>query len=452
MNASICVAAWLALGLASAPALAETATTGNSLTEFLKGTSFSGTLRAYDFNRVYSDKTQSAQPSQSAFSLGGILNVQTAPFLGGFSVGASFFTAHSLGANDRNDGLIHVDQTLAGGRTSITALGQAFLQYKNSWLLVRAGDQLLNTPWLPDSDSRLLPATYQGFYAALTLTEELHLYGLRIFRWKSRTSTDYFQNNLYYSPTYAGDDLRGGIPGPSKTNITSDTQGVLAFGGAYSAHGLKTSLWYYNFEQFANLLYNDTTYTVKTGTGFDPFAGGQFVREWKSNSLLNGNLLYAVRGNGVNNRTYGLKGGVNSPYGQLLVSYTNIAFHEGAIGNGALISPYTVGYTTDPLDTSSIIRGEVDQGPGHAYKVRYGNKFFGDTIGVATSFARYYSNALGNSNDAYFDITWFPGGTFKGVSIRNRFEDAVASTPSLGLNPGKSKYFIYDRVQLQYEF
>jgi hypothetical protein len=433
----------VSLGLASTPARAW-----DNLGDFLKQTSTSGNIRAYDFNRVYSHKTQGVTPSQSAFSLGGRLDAQTAPFLGGFSVGVGFLTAHSLGANDRDDNLTHLDQTLAGGRTSITALGQAYLQYKNPWLTVKAGDQNINTPWINDSDSRMLPATYQGLYADLTPLDHLHLIGLRIFRWKSRTSTDYFQNNLYYAPSYAGDDMQGG----AKTGLAGpDTQGAAAFGATYADHGVKLGLWYYSYQQFANMLYNDTVYTLKTGTGYDPFIGDQFARQWKSDSLLNGAAVNTVKGQTVDNLSYGGKLGLNSPYGQIFVAYLAIADHPGTVGNGALVSPYTIGYTTDPLDTSSMIRGMVDLGPGQAWRVKYSGRFFQEQLAVIGAFARYHSDTYGGSNDALLDLGWYPLGALKGFSVRNRCELAVAGSAT-GLNPGKSRYFVYNRVQLQYEF
>ena len=429
--------------------LTSTQTSAASLPEFLKETTFSGNVRAYDFNRIYSPSTQNAQPSQSAFSLGGRIDAHTGSFLGGFSLGIGFLTAHSLGANDRNDDLIHVDQTLAGGRTSITALGQAYLQFQNSWLTIKSGNQNINTPWINDSDSRMLPATYQGVFADAVPIEHVHLIGLRIFRWKSRTSTDYFRNNLYYSPSYSGDDMRGG---PSKPSLSgASTQGAAAFGSTYADHGLKISLWYYSFEQFANSVYNDSAYTFETDTGFDPFIGDQFLRQWKGDSLLNGASINAIAGKTVDNATYGGKAGINSPYGQLMFAYTGITSHPGTVGNGALISPYTVGYTTDPLDTSSMIRGMVDAGPGNGWRVRYTSKFLSDQIALITAFARYRSEVYGHSNNALLDVTWYPPFA-KGFSIRNRAEDAVVAQASTGLNPGKSKIFFYDRLQLQYEF
>ncbi len=434
-----------ALGMASMPASAA-----DTLTDFFKESTFSGKLRAYEFGRFYSHATQNAQPSQSAFSVGGLFNLETPQFLGGFSAEASFFTANSLGANDRNNNLLHLDQTLAGGGNSLNTLGQAYLQYKNSWAMVRAGDQVITSPWVPDSDSRMLPASYQGFYADLTPLKDLHLYGLRIFRWKSRTSNDYFQDNLYYTPTIDGDNIRGGQSGASFAG--ADTQGALGLGGTYAAHGLKLTLWYYNFEQFANMLYNDTVYTLNTGSGFDPFVGDQYLREWKGNSALNGVKVNTVAGQGVDNVSRGLKAGLNSPFGQLMFAYLQIEDHVGAVGNGALISPYTVGYTTDPLDTSSMIRGEVDLGPGHAWRARYTDKLFDQHLVVIAAFARYYSEAFGTSNNALLDLAYYPGGFLKGLSIRNRVEDAVAANASEGLNPGKSKTFVYERAQLQYDF
>ena len=424
------------------------AATLDDLPGFLRETTFSGNLRAYDFNRIYSPGTQNVQPSQSAFSLGGRLDAQTGTFLSGFSLGVGFLTANSLGANDTNSDFAHLDSTLAGTRSSITAIGQAFLQYRYRWLTLKAGDQYINTPWINDSDSRMLPATYQGVVADAVPLDHWHITGLRIFRWKSRTSNDYFQNNLYYSPTYDGDDLRGGT---GTKLATADTQGAAALGSAYDAGGLKVNLWYYSFQQFADSVYNDSKYTLTTGSGFSPFIGDQFMRQWKSNSMLDDAPVNTIKGEGVDNVTYSGKAGLDSPYGQLMFAYIGISDHQGSVGNGALISPYTVGYTTDPLDTSSMIRGMVDLGPGNGWKLRYSDSFLDKQLTFTTAFARYHSETYHDSNNTYLDIIWSPG-FFKGFSIRNRAEDAVVADSSSGLNPGSSKIFFYDRLQLQYVF
>lgn len=179
----------IALGVFAALCGLSTAVQGETLKDFLMQSKVDGQLRSYYFSRDYG-ATGPNTYNQNAFSIGGILNAQTAPFLGGFGVGASFYTANSLGANSSNPAKL--DATLMGTRSSINALGQAYIQYEiPKVLLIRAGDQTLNTPWVNTSDSRLLPATYQGVYAEVSPYCDLHFYGMRIFRWKSHTSSDY---------------------------------------------------------------------------------------------------------------------------------------------------------------------------------------------------------------------------------------------------------------------
>ncbi|MHB1203245.1 MAG: hypothetical protein ACYCZC_08900, partial [Acidithiobacillus sp.] len=68
-----------------------------TLTDFFKQSKIDGNLRSYYFSRLYGAPNV---PNQNAFALAGRLNVETAPFLGGFGVGVSFFSAQSFGANN----------------------------------------------------------------------------------------------------------------------------------------------------------------------------------------------------------------------------------------------------------------------------------------------------------------------------------------------------------------
>ena len=402
---------------------------------------FSGQVRSYYFSR---SNNAPGVPNANAFSLGGILNVETKPFLGGFGVGVSLFTANSLGFNNNQAG--RTDVTLMGNGSSLNALGQAFLQYKNSSFLIRGGDQIINTPWLGASDSRLLPATYQGVYAEVKPIENLKVYALRVTKWKSRTSNDYFKDNLYYPTTFAGDSIYGGsgVLGAG----TQQSPGAAAVGASFTTSALTSQLWYYDFYQFAKMTYGDATYTFKTGTGFDPFIGAQLIREVNNSSLLNGVKILTQVGSGVNATARGAKAGLNSPYGQFTVAYNQILSHDGSVGGGGLVSPYTVGYATDPLYTTSMIRGLVEQGPGHAVKAGYSQSFLDKKVMFAAAFTRYQTRFFGNSNNTYLDLTYFPTGKLKGLSIRDRVE---VSTGGIGVNPG-NKAFVYNRVMVQYPF
>src|SRR2546430_2144838 len=110
------------------PMLATTAAAADgTLTQFLSATKVGGEARAYFFTRSYSS---GSTPDADAFSLAALLNVRSAEFARGFSIGASFFTAHALGTQDQD--ARRVDLSLMGHVNSINALGQAYLQYRAS--------------------------------------------------------------------------------------------------------------------------------------------------------------------------------------------------------------------------------------------------------------------------------------------------------------------------------
>ncbi len=444
----------------------STAAQAETLTDFFKQSKIDGQIRSYYFSRDYGASGPNTF-NQDAFALGGMLNIQTAPFLGGFGAGVSFYTANALGANDFSGAPTypHLDATLMGARQSLNALGQAYLQFAiPKMLLIRAGDQVINTPWLNNSDSRLLPATYQGIYAEYSPISAVKLYGLREFRFKSRTSSDYFKDNNYYPATFSGDTLYGGSPALSAS--APQTSGTLAFGASADVFGLKAQAWYYDFYQFANTFYGDANYTVKTGTDFDPFIAAQIMRQWSNSSLLDGTKINnsSIPATSVNNTSWGVQVGLNySAFsnvigkGQLAWSYNEILPHTGAVGGGAIVSPYTVGLATDPLYTTSMIRGLVELGPGNAWKVKWTQNLLDKSILLMAAFARYHTYFQGASNNTYLDVTYFLPGMFKGFSVRDRVEVSnglCAYNGCLGNGAGfnKSHSFIYNRVMLTYTF
>src|SRR5579884_2443747 len=215
---------------------------------WLYGTHFDGQVRAYYFTRAYAAPNS---PDQDAFSLAAILNVRTAEFLGGVSLGGSLFTANSLGTQSSNPK--RVDLTLMGSRNASNVPGQAYLQYRKSSVLLKLGDQLLDTPWANRSDSRVLPASYQSALGEWSPSGSLKFQVVRILRYKGRTSDDYFRDNNYYPATYKGDSNYGGVV--SLPANAPSTDGTLAAGASYSLAGLKGSAWFYDFHQFARMAY-----------------------------------------------------------------------------------------------------------------------------------------------------------------------------------------------------
>lgn len=456
MNQSRCAAAAaIALGFFATTAHAQTARS------WFNGTKIDGTLRSYYFSRLYGSPKV---PNQSAYALAGILNARSPRLLGGFEIGGSFFTASALGFNNssRPPSYPHLDPTLLGPESSLTALGQAYVQYHKPSLLIRVGDQEFNTPWMNESDSRVFPATYQAAFIEVDPVKTLHIIGLREFRWKSRTSGAYYHDNLYYPSTYDGDSAYGG--GTALGPQAPKAQGTLAFGASYAGHGIKSGVWYYQFSNFATMAYGDTSYTLPLVRNIEPFVGGQFLREWDGNSLLNanrfGNAIDGYRGNGVNATAYGLQVGIgyalNTPLfgrGSVALSYNGIPSHAGSIGDGAIVSPFTVGYATDPLYTTAMIRGLVELGPGDAKKVAITQRLFNNHVLAVIAFSKFDTKLNGSSNDAYFDVTYSFGGSLKGLSMRDRMEISNASYQfNNGASNNRGHSFVYNRVMIQYNF
>lgn len=418
------------IAMACACALAAPATYAETLGQFLSQGQYNGVVRTYYFSRMYGAKA----PNANAFALGGMFNYTTPTFWDGFGVGLSFFTASDVGTHGANPAT--TDTTLMGLAPNLNALGQAYVQYAiPHHLVIRAGDQEIHNPWINGGfGSRILESTYQGVTAEFSPVRRLHLYGLDITNWKSRTSSGYNNDNLYYPTPYGGDTLYGG---ETKLGIGAPpTTGTVAFGAQGTVAGLNAQLWYYNFNQFARMFYTNDIYTLKTGGAISPFLGGQYVRQTSSTSLL---------GN-VNSRVEGAIAGIEIPHGTLSWGYDHVPLERGAYGSGSIVSPYTAGYATDPLYSTSMIRGMVELGPGSGWRAKFDYNLVRNKIHVGLAYGQYTTYLAGASHDVYADLIYTPGGRFKGLSIRDRVEVSEGK-PNIG---GRS--FIYNRVMLGYAF
>ncbi|MHB8812679.1 MAG: OprD family outer membrane porin [Steroidobacteraceae bacterium] len=425
LTAAVCPAAW-----------------ADTLADFLTQGSFTAQLRTYYFRRDYATSTV---VNANAFAVGGLFNYQTAQFLNGFSVGASFFTANALDTHNSNPA--RIDTTLVGTHNAINSLGQAFLQYDGHGLLMRVGNQLVTTPWANPSDGRVIPATYQAAYGSFTPVAGLTFEALRILRYKGRTADGFFKDNNYYPATWDGDANYGGTSDLPPSAHATD--GTAAFGIDYAVGGLKGTAWYYHFYDFAHMLYAQADETLPLASPVKPFAGAQVVREWGSSNIFadTGTHIFGQPGTSTDNLTLGGIIGLKAYGASLSVSYDHLESEgSGALGGGALISPYTASYATDPLYTSSMIRGMVELGPGNAWKVTAGEQAFQNELTVSASFAQYRTDFNGNDSETYLDLIYLPPGWLKGLSLRNRLEIGNGR-----VNPGK-RHFVYNRLMVAYSF
>ena len=153
---------------------------------------FNGQVRVYEFHRFNNGNLNN--PSvRGAFATSGKLFVQTKS-LSGLSAALGLYGVSDFGLGPepaRRDG------SLMGNGDSFATPAEAFVQYKYSDFQARLGNQLLNTPWVWGSDSRVIPAAFQGVSASLAPVSNLKIEAAYIERWKNRTATDFSKTNLY---------------------------------------------------------------------------------------------------------------------------------------------------------------------------------------------------------------------------------------------------------------
>lgn len=402
------------------------AETSQSLQEFMKKFTIDGYLRSYYFTRDYSN---SEKTDQSAFSLGGGLNVKTVP-IHDISAGVSYYAADPLGLN--SDDITKVDLTLPG--KTVNVFGQSYLQYQNHFWLLRGGNQIIKTPWLNDSDSRMIPATYQAILATYTPIQDLDLTAFRQFRFKSRTSKHFNETNLYDPDNFGGS--------PIKDIDHESVPGTLAGGIHYKLANLTTQAWYYKFYDFADLAYVDASYIFKNDTPIAPKIGIQLAREGGDGE----NLLEEAGQGKTNSTIIGALLGLDIYDGQIAFGYDTISKKSDAFQDGDVVSPYTTGYATDPLYTTSMIAGLVEKAAGYAGKISGNYTFLDKQFRIAVSYAKYYTDpTVPNTSEVDGDVTYtFKKTMFKGLSLRNRI-GILNGNPSFGR-------FVYNRIMIQYDF
>lgn len=399
-----------------------------SLKAYILSGKVSGNIRSYYFNQI---NDGSSADNKYAYALGGMIKVQTAPFYG-VTEAIAFYTANGLGANDLNPPYAHLDSLLLGTRNSLNVLGQAYVQYQNVWIRVRAGNQLLHTPWTNPSDAFMIPSTFQAVSVVAQPVSGLQLIGIRAFRFKNRTQENYQQETLLNQNFLYAD-------------VPEGNSGALVFGAKQNWHALTTEAWFYQFNSLADMFYGTVHYAAPKIDSIQPFASFQYAREWGSGPELAGPVNATILGGMV---------GINNHYGQLFAAYDVLparqSFSEGGnvLHNGGFISPYTQQYSADPLYTSIMDYGLVSaSAAGHAWK-------FGivlhpmRTLRIKYSYSMYETAPYIPTVDAnYLDVTYTPGHFLKGLSIRDRV--AVDHNDPFA---GYHGTFIDDRLMLQYTF
>ncbi len=427
----------------------------DSFAQWFAGGRVTGDIRLYDFGRDYAG-TASDSPAGSpytgknrfdfkdmnAVSLGGKLKWETAD-LYGFSAGAAMYFAYDIGMNNytynpnklyaANYNYPYLNPLLMGNNRTVTTLGEAYLQYRNPWLLARAGNQVIDNPWVNPSDGFMIPNLYQGVSVIATPISGLQFQGDRVLSYKNRTVAGFQDYNLSALPY-------------DKIIYNGENSGTADAGVAYKDERYLAQAWLYHFYGFADMTYLEGGYKQPVAD-FTPFADVQYVHETGNGDI--GTVDAAV---------YGAKLGVSLPrhWGNVYVAYNRSANNNvtaisagvpGAASNGNLFSPYTQIYNTDPLYTTVMNYGLVSaRAAGYAWLIGATLHPWDQALDITPTVSDYYTAPyVANARAYMLDIAYHLGGAFKGLTIRNRL-GIEHDIPLLG------SAYVDNRLMLQYAF
>ncbi len=428
----------------------------------------SGRVRGYYFVRL-NRVANATNPNRHAIAFGVEPHLDYRIGDTPLNIGYTYFGSTGFGFNGPNpirNG--RLDNTLPAFPLD-QPLHELYLQYKDRTNQITVGDQILNYPFMPNSDSRLKPVAYQGADASVALTPWLNASATRVIRFAARNSSQFVDNTLL-TAQYPGGNY-------GATVAERPTSGTMRVGLNFHP-STRASIVAENYQMYdiANVVYAEGKYGLAPFSPVNPYVAVQYVAE---------NSLGRNRIGRVDNHTIGAQVGANVARGLLFAASTDIApwryrdvtaaslatanrgdfspsggtgaallLPDGRyrIAYGGVASPYTDSYATDPLYTSQITQGLADRrSAGEAYKAALVYTTPSKQLKLIASEGWFdYSNQISRNLTSEFngDATYFlnkvRSGPYKGLFVRVRI--APRNQPTLPYN------FEYERFQTEYDF
>ncbi len=450
----------------TASAIPETApTTPAAAPKKAAGFSYGGTLRAYYFVRQNAQQN-AANPNRTSFLPGALLHVEYAVPDTGLRVAATYAGADPFGINGSNpQASPRIDNSVPG--FALSTFDEAYVAFTNAYIDASIGDRVYNFPWLPSSDTRIKPASYQGFDVSGKPIEDLRIGLSRIIRFEPRTSSNFDANTL----------LTSYVAGANAPPVIRNTSGALHLYAYYESPIVKARAEDYTFYDIANLVYLDGQYSLAPKSTLAPYVAAQFVDEEQTGRAVIGRIsnqtIGAQLGASVAKNVLLTFGFDHAPEHDADVAATSataaargIFLVSGGTGSTALLrpgvyrtvyggiaSPYSDGYTSNPLYTTSISQSVVERrSPGTSFKLAATFTTPDRRFKAIASEAYYRYDDFVSQNRTFeddVDLQYFFSpvprtGTYHGLSIRERY--ANRDQPTI---PDDFKYL---RTQLEFDF
>jgi hypothetical protein len=259
-------------------------------TMFIDG-KVSGQVRAFYLNRDYSPGVD-----RDGLGLGGYLKYETAA-LEGFSLGTAVYTTNKL---DKKSGVTAENDTTLFGRNgeNKTYLGEAYLQYKYSNTIFKAGRQKLDTPLAGPDDTRMLPNLFEAYVLSNTDLKDTTLIAAHVTKFAPGTFANAYDAGGVLGLTSGYSNVAGNatkyvgqFTNMGEWAIGRDNKGVSVIAATYGGiKGLKVQLWDYYAYDILNAIYAGGVYEWSYSNGIAPYVAAQYIREDNIGDAYAGNI------------------------------------------------------------------------------------------------------------------------------------------------------------------
>jgi hypothetical protein len=317
---------------------------------------------------------------------------------------------------------------------------ELFTEYKIPNLFqADAGWLYINTPWVTSYDPLALQQpTYQGVLLNYQMTQNILWTGMALNGFMPVSAIGFSGTTLY------NQNYDFGTQTPTIHNLPST--GTIALGMQYGQNlSWKANVWGYQFQDYVDMLYADTKYTLAINPKTNLTFAAQGAIEGTNFIGNSGTNNFATSGYGTpQSNMVGLQFGVNYDWLGVLVSYNNVFGNPNGYEGGGLVSPYTYQLATDPLYTTGILAGLVEKSAGSAVKIAPTFTFFSNSLTISPSYEQFWTNPYPNTTEWDLNLTYnLP--QVKGLTFSEAF-GYLSQPPSTGGS------VTFDQVMVSYVY
>lgn len=229
--------------------------------EMFTNAAVNGQIRAGYMNN---NAAEDGVKDTTATALGGQLKYETAE-LSGVSLGAAFYTSHSIPALSGDANQNEYNEDLASSQKHYTELAEAYVNYAYNDFNFRGGRQLIDTPLADSDDIRMTPNTFEAYVASYTLKDlGVTFSGAHVKNWQGFDAGYENVTNSRWADTGANGTWMGAA--------------------TYASDALEAGLWYYDVTKAAKAVYADATGNMKMNDDVAFKLGVQYLSETETDA------------------------------------------------------------------------------------------------------------------------------------------------------------------------